>query len=105
MGFMRPGCPGATLSCEREDHPLFERKMLAPGVYITTLDAEKFNRCRIAIHLRYTPLRRTATDAAVLPGLLLKLWSSPATSEKTRYLPYFPVSQSGTGKTAQQLLA
>ena len=70
MGFMRPGCPGATLSCEREDHPLFERKMLAPGVYITTLDAEKFNRCRIAIHLRYTPLRRTATDAAVLPLVL-----------------------------------
>ena len=41
----------------------------------------------------------------MLPGLLLKLWSSPAASEKTRYLPYFPVSQSGTGKTAQQLLA
>ena len=30
-----------------------ERKKLAPGVFITTLDAEKFNRCRITIHLRY----------------------------------------------------
>lgn len=49
---------------------MFERKKLAPGVYLTTLDAEKFNRCRITIHLRYTPLRRTATDAAVLPLVL-----------------------------------
>ncbi|MDD4851112.1 MAG: insulinase family protein [Gemmiger sp.] len=47
-----------------------ERKKLAEGVFITTLDAEKFNRCRIAIHLRYTPLRQSATDAAVLPLVL-----------------------------------
>ena len=47
-----------------------ERKKLAPGVFITTLDAEKFNRCRITIHLRYPALRRSATDAAVLPLVL-----------------------------------
>lgn len=49
---------------------MFERKQLAPGVYLTTLDAEKFNRCRITIHLRYPALRRSATDAAVLPLVL-----------------------------------
>lgn len=49
---------------------MLERKQLAPGVFITALDAEKFNRCRIAIHLRFAPLRRTATDAAVLPLVL-----------------------------------
>ena len=47
-----------------------ERKKLAPGVFITTLDAKKFNRCRITIHLRYPALRRSATDAAVLPLVL-----------------------------------
>lgn len=47
-----------------------ERKQLAPGVFLTTLDAEKFNRCRIAIHLRYQPQRASATDAAVLALLL-----------------------------------
>ena len=49
---------------------MFERKQLAPGVFLTTLDAEKFNRCRITIHLRYAALRRSATDAAVLPLVL-----------------------------------
>ena len=52
-----------------------ERKKLAPGVFITTLDAEKFNRCRITIHLRYPALRRSATDAAVLPLVLLFFFS------------------------------
>ena len=37
---------------------MFERKQLAPGVFLTTLDADKFNRCRITIHLRYAALRR-----------------------------------------------
>ena len=31
---------------------------------------KKFNRCRITIHLRYPALRRSATDAAVLPLVL-----------------------------------
>ena len=47
-----------------------ERKKIAPGVYITTLDAEKFNRCRITIHLRFPAKRESATDAAVLPLVL-----------------------------------
>ena len=47
-----------------------ERKRLAPGVFLTTLDAEKFNRCRITVHLRYPAQRATATDAAVLALVL-----------------------------------
>lgn len=47
-----------------------ERRKLAPGVFLTTLEAEKFNRCRIAIHLRYPAVRQSATDAAVLPLVL-----------------------------------
>ena len=47
-----------------------ERKQLAPGVYITTLDAEKFNRCRITLHLRFPARRESATDAAVLALVL-----------------------------------
>lgn len=47
-----------------------ERKQLAPGVYLTTLDAQKFNRCRITVHLRYPACREAATDAAVLPLVL-----------------------------------
>ena len=47
-----------------------ERKQLAPGVFITTLDASKFNRCRITIHLRFPARRESATDAAVLALVL-----------------------------------
>lgn len=47
-----------------------ERKQLAPGVFLTTLPADKFKRCRIAIHLRYPAQRATATDSAVLPLVL-----------------------------------
>ena len=47
-----------------------ERKQLAPGVHITTLEADKFNRCRIAIHLRFPARRDTATLDAVLTQVL-----------------------------------
>ena len=47
-----------------------ERKQLAPGVCITTLDASKFNRCRITLHLRFPARRESATDAAVLALVL-----------------------------------
>ncbi|MGN0983561.1 MAG: M16 family metallopeptidase [Gemmiger sp.] len=47
-----------------------ERKQLAPGVFLTTLDAHKFNRCRITVHLRFPACRASATDAAVLPLVL-----------------------------------
>ena len=54
-----------------------ERKQLAPGVYITTLDAAKFNRCRITLHLRFPARRESATDAAVLALLAGKLGYDP----------------------------
>ena len=47
-----------------------ERKQLAPGVFITSMSAAKFNRCRITIHLRFPAKRETATDAAVLALVL-----------------------------------
>ena len=64
-----------------------ERKKLAPGVFITTLDAEKFNRCRITIHLRYPALRGSATDAAVLPLVLERGYAGcPDMTELSRKL-------------------
>ena len=47
-----------------------QRTQLAPGVFLTALDADKFNRCRIAVHLRYPARRESATDAAVLALVL-----------------------------------
>ena len=47
-----------------------ERTQLAPGVFLTALPADKFKRCRIAIHLRFPALRAAATDTAVLPLVL-----------------------------------
>ena len=44
-----------------------ERKQLAPGVCITTLDASKFNRCRISLHFAFPAKRETATAHALLP--------------------------------------
>ena len=64
-----------------------ERKKLAPGVFITTLDAEKLTRCRITIHLRYPALRRSATDAAVLPLVLERGYAGcPDMTELSRKL-------------------
>lgn len=64
-----------------------ERKKLAPGVFITTLDAEKFNRCRITIHLRFPALRRSATDTAVLPLVLERGYAGcPDMTELSRKL-------------------
>ena len=47
-----------------------ERKQLAPGVFITSMSAAKFNRCRITLHLRFPAKRESATDAAVLALVL-----------------------------------
>ena len=47
-----------------------ERKQLAPGVYLTALDAQKFNRCRITVHLRFPAKREYATNTALLPLVL-----------------------------------
>ena len=47
-----------------------KRKNLAPGVFLNTLDAQKFNRCRITIRFQYPACRETATASAVLPLVL-----------------------------------
>ena len=47
-----------------------ERKQLATGVYLTALDAQKFNRCRITVHLRFPAKREYATNTALLPLVL-----------------------------------
>ncbi len=54
----------------RKDPAVLERMQLAPGVYLTTLPADKFKRCRITIHLRFPALRASATDTAVLALVL-----------------------------------
>lgn len=47
-----------------------ERSMLAPGVYLNTIDAQKFNRCRISLHFRFPARRDRATAHALLPLVL-----------------------------------
>lgn len=47
-----------------------KRENLAPGVFLNTLDAQKFNRCRITIRFQYLACRETATASAVLPLVL-----------------------------------
>lgn len=47
-----------------------KRENLAPGVFLNTLDAQKFNRCRITIRFQYPACRKTATAGAVLPLVL-----------------------------------
>ena len=47
-----------------------KRENLAPGVFLNTLDAQKFNRCRITIRFQYPACRETATTSAVLPLVL-----------------------------------
>lgn len=47
-----------------------QRDLIAPGVYLNTLPAEKFNRCRLSIHFRFPASREKATDHALLPLVL-----------------------------------
>lgn len=47
-----------------------ERIMLAPGVYLNTIEAQKFNRCRISLHFRFPASRARATAHALLPLVL-----------------------------------
>lgn len=47
-----------------------ERRKIAEGAYLTALDAEKFNRCRISLHFQFPAKREQATAAAVLPLVL-----------------------------------
>lgn len=52
-----------------------ERVNIAPGVYLTRLEAEKFNRQRISIHFQFSNQREDATAAAVLPLVLERGWA------------------------------
>ena len=47
-----------------------ERIMLAPGVFLNTIEAQKFNRCRLSLHFRFPASREKATAHALLPLLL-----------------------------------
>ena len=47
-----------------------ERKQIGNGAYITVLDSQKFNRCRITLHFQFPANREQATAAAVLPLVL-----------------------------------
>ena len=47
-----------------------ERKQIGNGAYITVLDSQKFNRCRITLHFQFPANRKQATAAAVLPLVL-----------------------------------
>lgn len=52
-----------------------ERTILAPGVALTTLPAQKFNRCRICIQFQYGATREDATAQALLPLLLERCYA------------------------------
>lgn len=43
---------------------------MAPGVWMNTLDAQKFNRCRISLHFQFPASRADATAHALLPLVL-----------------------------------
>ncbi len=47
-----------------------ERKKLASGVHLTNFKADKFKRCRVALHLIWPSERQTATAQALLPFLM-----------------------------------
>lgn len=43
-----------------------QREQIANGVYLNTLSAEKFNRCRLSLHFRFPTSKQAATDHALL---------------------------------------
>lgn len=47
-----------------------QRECIAPGVFLNTLPAEKFNRCRLSLRFRFPADRAKATDHALLPLVL-----------------------------------
>lgn len=47
-----------------------QREQIANGVFLNTLPAEKFNRCRMSIHFRFPASRELATNHALLPLVL-----------------------------------
>lgn len=64
-----------------------KRENISPGVYMTRLDASKFNRQRITLHFQFPNDRATATVAAVLPLVLERGWAEcPDMTELSRQL-------------------
>ena len=64
-----------------------ERKQIGSGAYITVLDSEKFNRCRITLHFQFPADRSEATAAAVLPLVLERGYAGcPDMTELSRRL-------------------
>ena len=64
-----------------------ERKQLLPGVYVTRIPAEKFNRCRLSLHFTFPAKRDTATAHALLPLVLERGCAScPDMTEMTKKL-------------------
>ena len=47
-----------------------KRIEIAPGAYLNLLPADKFNRCRVNVQLRYPADRARATALALLPFLM-----------------------------------
>lgn len=47
-----------------------QRDLIAPGVYLNSIPAEKFNRCRLSLHFRFPASREKATAHALLPLVL-----------------------------------
>ena len=64
-----------------------ERKELLPGVYVTRIAAEKFNRCRLSLHFTFPARRETATAHALLPLVMERGCAScPDMTEMTKKL-------------------
>ena len=64
-----------------------ERKQIGNGAYITVLDSQKFNRCRITLHFQFPANREQATAAAVLPLVLERGYADcPDMTELSRRL-------------------
>ncbi|MBU3806118.1 MAG: insulinase family protein [Candidatus Fournierella pullistercoris] len=49
---------------------MLQREQIAPGVHLNTIEADKFNRCRISLHFRFPASKEKATEHALLPLVL-----------------------------------
>lgn len=63
-------CCNDKLQSRKKERKHLKRIQLAPQVYLNLLPAEKFNRCRFTVQLRYPARRDNATACALLPYLL-----------------------------------
>lgn len=64
-----------------------QREQIANGVYLNSLPAEKFNRCRLSIHFRFPASHELATDHALMPLVLERGYAGcPDMTELSRRL-------------------